>query len=91
MGTYYGEIVSLTSGMAWGTPLEGKPPTLKDSIQQATKHFKATRRRWPNFIRCSPADARSLGTGLNGLMVIADTYAGKSYRFLLGYSKEARR
>lgn len=81
--------MSLKKGMGWAKPLNKKTPSLEKSVEQAAAHFKATRGRWPNFIRVPPGVAEELKSRLDGLLVIPDPYIGKSYLFLMGYSKEA--
>lgn len=77
--------------MGWDDPPRKRgqpPPAIRESIIAAAQHFKATKKRWPNFVRVSPEDALALGDRLNGLRIIGDPAVGKSYRLLIGYSDE---
>jgi len=74
--------------MAWADPLGQPPPSIEKAIEEASLHFKATRGRWPNFVRVSLSCAAELGGRLNGLLVIGDPRAGKAYRLLIGWSEE---
>ena len=80
----------LKQGLGWSDPLDAPSPTIEVAIEQAAVKFKAKFKRWPNFVRVSLEEAAQLGNRLNGLLIIADQYAGSGYRLLIGYSEEVK-